>query len=607
MVRVVDERSGLVFAGKLLHDSFRDDPRAVERFVREARLLAGLEHQNIVRVHELAVIDGREVIVMELVQGPSLQTVLARDGALPEKRVVEIARGIARGLQAAHHLGLVHRDLKPANVLLAPGDVAKIVDFGLARTTSLLGVDPSAFALVGTPDYMAPESVDPLAVDARSDIYALGCLLFEMTAGYPPFGGASPFAVLEAHQRVPVPHLPATDQRSPALIALLGALLAKFPGDRPQSAAAVVERLDALGQDSAGALVVTTGQARDEAALCTGCGAPLLAAIGVCFGCGVPTACIEPGKHSLLVVGPGGVAEKLDASLRQALVDWLVRRPQLGLSPQPLARKVPRLPFLVVSGISEPSAQKLAESLRGIGLEPQVCKGGPMALASMRSKTMKLSGRTAGILGCFTSGAVHLVKHLPLTGAVATTVLFAAAVFVGGWELATRPVTVRSAPSRPLEPALAAALRSIAGAVPTIRAAHHRDSLRGVLSRLLALEDTLSTRSGSVAQEAAELALFATDAALHLDRLEQELATVDLRNPGPVDRTRLHERDRLASRLLDTAARLDTLRVRMALTDAHQRTRAAGEALSELRFEVEALEEVASVGDTRAIARVGQR
>jgi hypothetical protein len=593
VVRVVDGDSGQVHAGKLLHESFRDDPRAVERFSAEARLLAGLAHENIVRVHELALIDGREVILMELVEGPSLQTVLAREGSLPEQRIIHIARGIARGLQAAHHLGLVHRDLKPANILLAPGEIAKLVDFGLARTTSLSGVDRTTFALVGTPDYMAPESIDPLAVDSRSDLYALGCLLFEMTAGRPPHDGASPFAVLEAHQRAPVPILPPTPERTPGLIALIGALLAKSPADRPQSAAAVVERLDALGQGDA--LAVAGDGAALAHSTCTRCGAPLVEAVGVCFHCGLPTAGLDPGGFSLLVVGPGRVAEKLDAKLRQALVDWLLWHPQLGLAPEPLASKVPRLPFLLTSGISEETALLLAESLRGIGLVAEVCKGGPMAHPAMRSKMWKLSGRVAAVAGGGVGGAIQLFKHLPGEGILATGVALVIGFFVGGWHIATRPVTLRLAPPRPVSPALARALETVATAVPTIGAHRHRDSLRGVLARLLALENTLGTRDRALAEEVAELALSATQATLRLDQLEDALLAVDLRSPGAADRARLHERDRLATRLLETAARLDSLRVRLALSDARQRAHAAGQALGELRFEVEALEEIAEV------------
>jgi hypothetical protein len=592
VVRVRDGQTGQSLAGKLLHDSFRDDARAVARFSAEARLLAGLEHDNVVRVYGLTEVGGRELILMELVEGPSLQTVLAREGGLPEARIVAIARGIARGLQAAHHRGLVHRDLKPANVLLAPGDVAKLVDFGLARTTSLIGVDRTAFALVGTPDYMAPESVDPLAVDARSDLYALGCVLYEMAAGRPPHDGASPFAVLEAHRLAPLPELPAG--LAPGLVALISALLAKSPADRPQSAAAVLDALDGLGRHG-GALVQAAAATPDAQAICARCGAPLLTAVAVCFGCGQATAALDPGEFSLFVVGPGRVAEKLDASLRQTLVDWLFLHPQLGLSPQPLGQTLPRLPFLLVSDVSEETGHALADALAGMGIRAEIRPGGPLALPEMRSKAWKLSGRAAAIAACFSGGVLQSFWKLPALAMLVLGVGAVAGVFITGWRMATQPATRRLTPPRPLSPALARALKVVTDTVPTIRAARHRDTLRGVLARLLAVEKALGSGDHAVAEDAAELVLSATQASLHLDRLEEELARVDLRDPGPADRVRLHERDRLASRLLDTAARLDGLRARLALADARQRSHAAGQALGELRYQVEALEEIAKV------------
>ena len=590
----MDLEGGQVYAGKLLHESFRDDPRAVERFSAEARLLASLAHENIVRVHELALIEGREVILMELVEGPSLQTVLAREGSLPEQRVIHIARGIARGLQAAHHLGLVHRDLKPANILLAPGEVAKLVDFGLARTTSLIGVDRTAFALVGTPDYMAPESIDPLAVDSRSDLYALGCLLFEMTAGRPPHDGASPFAVLEAHQRAPVPILPPTPERTPGFIALIGALLAKSPADRPQSAAAVVERLDALGQgdalavagDGAGARALRLHPLRRTA----GGGGRGLLPLRAPHGRPRSRRLLPAGRGS----GPGGReagrqappgAGRLAALASPAGAGARAARqqgPPAALPPHVRHQRGDRAAAGRVAAGDRASWRRFA-------------RAGPWPIrpCAPRCGSSPVAWRRwlAGGVG----GAIQLFKHLPGAGILATGIALVIGVFVSGWHIATRPVTLRLAPPRPVSPALARALETVAAAVPTIGAHRHRDSLRGVLARLLALENTLGARDRALAEEVAELALSATQATLRLDQLEDALLAVDLRSPGAADRARLHERDRLATRLLETAARLDSLRVRLALSDARQRAHAAGQALGELRFEVEALEEIAEV------------
>ena len=194
-VVIVTTPTGDRLAGKILHDSQKSDERARARFAGEAEIAAGLRHENVAQVHGLVEIDGESVLLMELVEGDSLRAIIAKSGPLSDERVVRLGAQLARGLEAAHHAGLIHRDLKPDNILVSSEadssesnrETAKIVDFGLARASSFAGVDDGAFAVVGTPDYMAPESIDPLAVDARSDLYALGCILFEMATTEPPF------------------------------------------------------------------------------------------------------------------------------------------------------------------------------------------------------------------------------------------------------------------------------------------------------------------------------------------------------------------------------------------------------------------------------------
>ena len=245
--------------------------------------------------------------------------------------MVAIGKGIAAGLQAAHRAGLVHRDLKPANVLVAPGDVARIVDFGLARATSFAGVDRRSFALVGTPDYMAPESADPLAIDPRSDLYSLGCILYEMMAGHPPFGGATPFAVLQAHIEEP---LPALERRTGALrgAGAPGARAAGQVAGRP----AAVGRAGGAGPGR-GARAGRRRRRRPGAgpATCARCGAPLLDGVPVCFGCAMEQGAVEAGpvhglghragqEHAQARLRPAREAARLDA--RQARSSASTRR-----------------------------------------------------------------------------------------------------------------------------------------------------------------------------------------------------------------------------------------------------------------------------------------
>ncbi|MCA9699724.1 MAG: serine/threonine protein kinase, partial [Myxococcales bacterium] len=259
--RARDRQNGQVVAVKLLHDRNARDPTATRRFAREVELARTLRAPNIVAVFGAVEHEGRAALVMELVEGPTLAELIAREAPLSEERLLQLARGVARGLATAHGGGVIHRDLKPANVLIAEdpsaaqGELAKIADFGMARASSFAGIDRESMTVLGTPDYMAPETLDPLAVDPRTDLYALGCMLFEMAEGRPPFSGATPFAVLEAHRNAapPFERLAAREQAlSSGTMTLLARLLAKQPSDRPHAASVVVETIDALLEALAG-------------------------------------------------------------------------------------------------------------------------------------------------------------------------------------------------------------------------------------------------------------------------------------------------------------------------------------------------------------------
>jgi serine/threonine protein kinase len=206
--RARDSKLGRDVAIKILPAHFTADPERRARFAREARTLATLNHPHIGAIYGLEEADGITALVLELVEGPALADRLAR-GALPIPRALAIARQIAEALEAAHEKGIVHRDLKPANIVLQgpldrlSNDVqAKVLDFGLAKPiTAGPGPVPTAasgsFAgtadgrILGTPAYMSPEQARGLAIDKRSDIWAFGCVLFEMLSGRRAFEGAT--------------------------------------------------------------------------------------------------------------------------------------------------------------------------------------------------------------------------------------------------------------------------------------------------------------------------------------------------------------------------------------------------------------------------------
>ncbi|MFE0171271.1 WD40 repeat domain-containing serine/threonine protein kinase [Streptomyces sp. NPDC059002] len=217
----------------------RLDPGVVRRFQREAAILAGLQHPGITVVHDAGEHDGQLFIVMELLQGRDLAQVLAEHGAgLPVDRAVDLVRQTATALAAAHESGVVHRDLKPGNLFVRPGDQVKICDFGIARTADASSALTTAGHVVGTPLYMAPEQWRTQGVGAPADLYALGCVLYELFTGRPPFTADSVFALMHQHVTEPVPPPRTLRPELPqCLDDLVSNLLAKQPGDRPDATA----------------------------------------------------------------------------------------------------------------------------------------------------------------------------------------------------------------------------------------------------------------------------------------------------------------------------------------------------------------------------------
>jgi serine/threonine protein kinase len=230
---VLDRRVAL----KQLSSSLAEDEAARSRFFRESRALARINDPNVVGVFDAGEEDGTPFLVMELIEGTTLRNELRAIGRMDPQRAREIGAGVAAGLAAAHAHGVIHRDVKPSNIFLTANGQPKIGDFGIARiergdmTLTLTG---QAF---GSPAYMAPEQAMGGRVDARADLYSLGCVLFEMLAGHRPFHGKGAVSLAYQHLHTEPVHLDVTDARvEPRLATLVASLLQKDPADRPGSA-----------------------------------------------------------------------------------------------------------------------------------------------------------------------------------------------------------------------------------------------------------------------------------------------------------------------------------------------------------------------------------
>jgi serine/threonine protein kinase/tetratricopeptide (TPR) repeat protein len=262
--KAVDTRTGTLVAVKSLKSEIlSDDPAALERFLREAEALRQLNHPHIVKVLETIEEDDQHYIVLEYMAAGSLRDLLAVESRLPVERVLEIALDLSDALIRAHRLQIIHRDIKPANILLSEDGAPYLTDFGVARMNAKERVTQSGMA-VGTLDYLAPEVLRGGAIDARTDIWAFGVLLFEMLAGERPFVGDSTGQLLTAILEQPPRNL--NDIRSdvpPALIDLIHRMLSKNPDARISSARQVGAELEGIlaGGDTPPLIPVKISQA----------------------------------------------------------------------------------------------------------------------------------------------------------------------------------------------------------------------------------------------------------------------------------------------------------------------------------------------------------
>ena len=258
-----------IYALKVLAPELADDDQFQERFRREMRVAASLHHPNVVGIHYAGEHDGLLFLVMDFIHGTDLRDLLQKTGALTPDRAVDLLAQLASALDAAHRKGLVHRDVKPGNVLITVRDGeehAYLTDFGLAKRSDTVGGLTKKGGVVGTVDYMSPEQVTGGVTDARTDIYALGCVFFQMLTGKVPYERENSIATLFAHVHEPPPVLEGRLADSyPDFGAVLDEAMAKEAGDRYLSAGdfarAAAAALRGMRYTDA-PTIVATGEAR---------------------------------------------------------------------------------------------------------------------------------------------------------------------------------------------------------------------------------------------------------------------------------------------------------------------------------------------------------
>ena len=230
---------------KILLPQHAQDAQTVERFLREARLYAKLEHPNIIPIYDTGVLQGNVFITMKYIRGESLKHVLSKQERIAPRLLPNILRGVAQALAYIHQQGIVHRDIKPANIIVEKTtDAVYLADFGIARAESSQTLTQTGM-IVGTPHYLSPEQIQGRKIDQRSDIYALGATLYELAAGRPPFLGDSPLEILYQHiNESPTALVKLVEGIDPLLERIISRCIEKDPERRFQKAEEIIAMLD---------------------------------------------------------------------------------------------------------------------------------------------------------------------------------------------------------------------------------------------------------------------------------------------------------------------------------------------------------------------------
>lgn len=262
-----DRKLDETLALKVLRPEAAGREDMARRFHSEIKLARKVRHPHVCAIHEYGEDGPLRYITMEYIEGVDLRQVLARDGAFAPARAWELSLQVAGGLKAIHDAGVIHRDLKSPNIMLDPAGQAHLMDFGIAKRADHQGPSTSTGVVAGTPEYMSPEQARGESVDARSDVYALGVVMFELFAGHVPFKGDTPVATIFKHiQEAPPLTGPGAPALPPALVPILARCLAKEPSHRYGSVAELIVALEKARRAGSDTAAAPAGEAAPPAA-----------------------------------------------------------------------------------------------------------------------------------------------------------------------------------------------------------------------------------------------------------------------------------------------------------------------------------------------------
>ncbi len=342
----VDTETDSRVALKVLDPMLATDPAAVERFARELKILRRVRHPNVIQVYDFLEEDGVPILCMELFDGTDCGTCISRRGPMTVKETIAIGRAVAAAIDACHRARVLHRDLKPQNVLVDERLDVKVVDFGMSKMTALADITMTG-AMIGTPEYMAPEMFRTTRPDPRSDLYGIGALLYALLAGRPPHRGASLAAVMQSQMSEAIE--PLSSLRADVPLWLHGLILRCLrvdPADRPQSSWEILRSLEKGEKTSASAVPKTV-------ASCVHCEHDLIAGLPFCAGCGTFTQLrLDPGPFAVLLEGCDDTVRVRD-----------LLSPDFNVAPR--LSGLNRFPVVLVSGVSRGAAEAVAHHLGG--------------------------------------------------------------------------------------------------------------------------------------------------------------------------------------------------------------------------------------------------